>query len=189
MRITLVAAVARNGVIGADGGMPWHLPEDLQHFKALTTGHPVVMGRRTFESIGRALPGRRTIVVTGQPGWSAAGVETAPSVAAALALAGWTAAAAADDETGGTTRGATGTDGSADTVMVAGGGDVYRQTMELADELEITHLRSSVPGDTRFPEIDPTRWIEAARDDRGPFVFVRYVRRPAGERRGDDVVS
>ncbi|HEY5150661.1 MAG TPA: dihydrofolate reductase, partial [Mycobacterium sp.] len=114
MSVTLVAAVARNGVIGADGGLPWHLPDDLRRFKALTMGHTMIMGRRTFESIGRALPGRVSIVVTRDAGWTAPGVTVAHSVEEALALAGPDAAADAE-------------------VMVVGGGEIYRQTLELAD--------------------------------------------------------
>jgi len=151
--ITLVAAVARNGTIGADGGLPWHLPADLKRFKALTMGHPMVMGRKTFDSIGRALPGRRTIVVTRDPGWNAPGVETVPSVAAALAAVG-------DDE-----------------VMVVGGGEIYAQTIGLADRLEITQVDVDVPGDTRFPDIDPAGWQVIERTAAEGYAFVSYTRR------------
>ena len=155
MSVTLVAAVARNGVIGADGGLPWHLPDDLRRFKALTMGHTMIMGRRTFESIGRALPGRVSIVVTRDADWTAPGVTVAHSVDEALALAG------PDTE-----------------VMVVGGGDVYRQTMDLADRLEITHVDADVVGDTRFPEIDPAVWHLAARQDSSGCHFAGYTRRP-----------
>src|SRR4051794_21571107 len=114
--ITLVAAVARNGTIGADGALPWRLPADLKRFKTLTMGHPMIMGRKTYDSIGRALPGRRTIVVTRDPEWTAPGVETAASVPVALAAVG------------------------TDEIMVVGGGEIYRQTIDLADRLEITEL-------------------------------------------------
>ena len=155
-RITLVAAVARNGVIGADGGMPWHLPADLRHFKAVTMGHPMVMGRRTFDSIGRALPGRRTIVVTRDRGWSAPGVDVAHSLEDALA-------AAADGD-------------PAQPVMVVGGGEIYRQAMPLADRLEITHVDTDASGDTTFPDIDPAGWREESREPGDGYAFVSYVR-------------
>ncbi|MET0863246.1 MAG: ACT domain-containing protein [Nakamurella sp.] len=154
MTITLVAAVARNGTIGADGGLPWHLPADLKRFKALTMGHPMIMGRKTFDSIGRALPGRRTIVVTRDPGWTAPGVQTAPSVPAALAAAG------------------------GEEIMVVGGGEIYAQTIDLADRLEITQVDMDVAGDTRFPEIDPARWREAGRIAADGYSFVSYQRVP-----------
>jgi dihydrofolate reductase len=154
MTITLVAAVARNGTIGADGGLPWHLPADLSRFKTLTMGHPMIMGRKTYDSIGRALPGRRTIVVTRDPAWAATGVETAASLPAALALAG--------DDVG---------------VMVVGGGEIYAQTMPIADRLEITHVDTEVIGDTRFPDIDPARWQVAERTDADGYAFVSYERR------------
>ena len=158
MSITLVAAVARNGVIGADGGLPWRLPDDLRRFKALTMGHTMIMGRRTFESIGRALPGRESIVVTRDAGWTAPGVTVAHSVDEALALAG------PDTE-----------------VMVVGGGDVYRQTMDLADRLEITHVDADVVGDTRFPEIDPAVWHLAGRQDSSGCWFASYTRQPVSD--------
>jgi len=158
--ITLVAAVARNGVIGSDGGLPWHLPGDLRHFKELTLGHPMVMGRRTFDSIGRALPGRRTIVVTRDAGWAAPDVEVAHSVADAVALAA----------AGGST------------VMVVGGGEIYRQAMPLADRLEITEVLADAAGDTLFPAIDPAAFREVAREPRDGFDFVAYERiRPVAE--------
>jgi len=157
MSITLVAAVARNGVIGADGGLPWHLPDDLRRFKALTMGHTMIMGRRTFESIGRALPGRVSIVVTRDAGWTAPGVTVAHSVEEALALA--------DPDP----------DPRAE-VMVVGGGEIYRQTLELADRLEITHVDADALGDTRFPDIDPAVWQLADRQDSTGCWFARYTR-------------
>ncbi|GAA2003038.1 dihydrofolate reductase [Nakamurella flavida] len=154
MSITLVAAVAANGVIGADGGLPWRLPADLRRFKALTLGHTMVMGRRTYDSIGRPLPGRQTVVVTRQADWTVDGVQTAASVPEAIALAG---------------------DGE---IMVVGGGEIYRQTLDLADRLEITHVDAEVAGDTTFPVIDRTRW-EVTRDEPGEgFRFVSYRRTP-----------
>lgn len=144
--IILVAAIARNRVIGIAGGLPWHLSADLKRFKAITLGKPMVMGRKTFESIGRPLPGRRSIVVTRDPDWSAEGVETAPTIDAALALAAETAPAP-------------------DAVIIAGGGEVYRQTLALADCLRLTWIDAETPGDTRFPEVDWTQWQETMRED------------------------
>ena len=153
MTITLVAAVARNGTIGAAGGLPWHLPADLKRFKALTMGHPMIMGRKTYDSIGRALPGRRTIVVTRDLAWTAPGVETVASVPAALAAAG-------DDD-----------------IMVVGGGEIYAQTIDLADRLEITHVDVDVVGDTQFPDINPARWRETDRIAADGYSFASYQRR------------
>ena len=136
--IGLVWAEARGGIIGAAGGMPWHVPEDLAHFKALTLGAPVVMGRRTWESFParfRPLPGRRNIVTTRQHDWTDAGAERAASLDAALALA---------DE------------GSPERIWVIGGGQLFREAIELADLLEVTELDLVVSGDTRAP--DRSRW-------------------------------
>ncbi len=134
-RITLVAARARDGAIGLDNALPWHLPEDLQHFKATTLGHPIVMGRRTFESIGRPLPGRRTIVVTRDPGWTHAGCERAASLDDAIARCA-----------------------GLPEVFVVGGGQLYAEAMPRADRLIVTDVAIDVRGDTFFPPIDPTRW-------------------------------
>lgn len=155
MTITLIAAVAANGVIGAAGGMPWHLPDDLQRFKAITTGHTLVMGRKTYESIGRPLPGRSTLVITRDPRWSADGVAVTASLDAAL------------DHSAGAT------------VFVAGGGEIYAQAIDRADRLEITHVHRTVEGDTVFPAIDPRRWQVEASDERDGFTFVTYGRRAA----------
>ncbi|MGL5852315.1 MAG: dihydrofolate reductase [Phycicoccus sp.] len=157
-RITLIAAVARNGVIGAGNAMPWHLPEDFAYFKRMTMGHPLVMGRRTFDSIGRVLPGRRTIVVSRQTHWSHAGVETADSFAEALAVAG-----------------------SVDEVFIAGGGEVYAEAMSLAHRLLITEVDAEPDGDVRFPRIDSAVWRESAREQRHGFAWVSYERRRSGE--------
>ena len=170
MGLTLVAAVARNGTIGADGGLPWHLPADLQRFKALTLGHTMIMGRRTYESIGRPLPGRRTIVVTRDPEWTAAGVTVAHSVDQAITQAVSFGASPVEAS-------ATAASGTVSTVMVVGGGDIYRQTMHRADRLEITQVDADVAGDTRFPEIDPSIWQETARQDADGYAFVSYARR------------
>jgi dihydrofolate reductase len=151
--VTLIAAVGRNGVIGADNDMPWHLPEDFAFFKRTTMGHPMVMGRRTFDSIGRVLPGRRTIVVTRQQDWSHPDVETAHSLSEALALAG-----------------------PATEVFVCGGGQVYAEAMPWAHRLLVTEVDQSPEGDVKFPPIDPAQWQETAREDREGFSWVTYER-------------
>lgn len=157
MPVTLVAAVARNGVIGRDGALPWHLPEDLRRFKSLTLGHVLVMGRRTFESIGRPLPGRTTIVVTRRPDWPAPeGVLVAPSLEAALARA-----AALDDE-----------------VFLVGGAEIYRRGLEMADFLELTEVDAEPSGDTVFPPVDWSRWRQTGRTPGDGFTFVSYARLP-----------
>lgn len=156
MTIAIVAAVARNGVIGRDGGLPWHLPGDLARFKRLTMGHTMVMGRRTFESIGGALPGRTTVVVTRSPDWRPPdGVVVAHSVAEALGVA-----AVGDD----------------DVVFVVGGAEVYRQTLDLADVMELTEVDAEPEGDTFFPEVDWAQWTEVARESHSGFSFVTYRR-------------
>ena len=140
-QLILIAAVARNGMIGKDGGMPWHLSADLQHFKRLTLGHPILMGRRTWDSLGRPLPGRRNIVISRQADWQAAGAEHADSLPAALALVAHEAKA-----------------------FVIGGAQLYAQALPLADGLELTEIDQSFEGDTRFPDWDRSRFIEAARE-------------------------
>jgi dihydrofolate reductase len=152
-RISLIAAVARGGVIGADGALPWHLPEDFAFFKRTTMGHPLVMGRRTFDSIGRALPGRRTIVITRQRDWHHPDVETAHSLPEALSLAG-----------------------PADEVFVAGGGQVYEEAMPYAHRLLVTEVDRQVDGDVTFPPIEPGTWRETSREARDGFAWVTYER-------------
>lgn len=163
--ITLVAAVGTNGVIGVDGDVPWHLPEDLRRAKALTMGHPLVLGRRTYEAIGRPLPGRTSVVVTRDPDWAPAPehmgqVVITHSVPAAL-------------------RRAASLPGG-DDVMVFGGGEIYAAAMAAATRLEITWVEAAPEGDTRFPTIDPDQWAETGRQDRDGFAFVTYRRRPGG---------
>ena len=153
MTITLLAAVGANNVIGRDGDMPWHLPQDLVHFKATTMGHTMVMGRKTYDSIGRALPGRRTIVITSQQDWHAPGVEVAHSLAEALTLAGPTE------------------------VFVIGGGEVYRQAMPFADQMMLTEVEQSPEGDVLFPTIEPAHWRETTRQVHEGFAFVTYERK------------
>lgn len=154
MTITLIAAVAENDVIGADGDLAWRNSQDLRRFKNLTLGHPVILGRRTFASIGHPLPGRRNIVVTRSADWSAEGVQVACSVTAALELAG-------DED-----------------VFILGGGEIYAQTIDVADRLEITHIELELPGDTRFPAIAPANWERIKVDHRNGFSWVTYRRRP-----------
>ncbi len=163
MRVALVAALARGGVIGRDGGIPWHLPEDIAHFRELTMGHPVVMGRRTWDSLPdrfQPLPGRRNIVVTRNPAWQGVGAERAASLEAALALAG-------EDEQ----------------VFVIGGAQLYAAALAVADELLLTEIDADVDGDTVFPPFDEAVFAEVAREphlaaDGTAFAFVTYARRP-----------
>jgi dihydrofolate reductase len=152
-RVTLIAALGRNRVIGVDGGMPWHLPGDFAHFKATTMGHTLLMGRATFESIGRVLPGRRTIVLTRDPDWRHAEVETAHSLAEALSLAG-----------------------PGDELFVAGGGQVYLETMPFAQRMILTEVDQSPEGDTLFPEWVAEDWRETAREERDGWSVVTYER-------------
>ncbi|MGY6708940.1 MAG: dihydrofolate reductase [Rhizobiaceae bacterium] len=150
VRIGIYVAAARNGVIGNDGEMPWRLSSDLKRFKAGTMGKPVVMGRRTWESIGKPLPGRRNIVVTRNRDYRAEGAEVVASLPEALDMAQSL---------------------RAEEVAVIGGGEIYRQAMEMADRLHMTHVDAEPEGDTRFPAIDPALWHPVSRE------FV-----PAGER-------
>jgi dihydrofolate reductase len=152
MTVTLLAAVARNGVIGREGDLAVRVPADLRRFKALTMGHTLVMGRKTWDSIGRALPGRRTIVITRQDGWSAEGADVTSTVDEALAMAGPAE------------------------VFVVGGGQIYAETLHRADVLELTEIDEAPAGDTYFPDIDPAMWVEVAREPGPGFDFVRYER-------------
>ncbi|QNE18906.1 dihydrofolate reductase [Kribbella qitaiheensis] len=150
MTIILIAAIGANGVIGRDNDLPWRIREDLQHFKQLTLGHTLVMGRKTYDSIGRPLPGRRTVVVTRQPDWSADGVEVVHTVEEALK-----------------------SDGD---IYVAGGGEIYRQALPYADRLELTEVDQSPDGDVTFPAFDRSEWSETARTPNPGFTFVTYDR-------------
>jgi len=162
--VVLIAAVAENGVIGRDGEMPWHYPADLAHFKETTMGHPVIVGRRTYEAIaarlGGPLPGRTNIVLTRSGVDVPEAVVVAGSVEDALA-AGAEAAAEAGVET----------------VYVAGGASVYEQLRPRADRLVVTEVPESPDGDTFFPEFDRDSWAEAAREERDELTFVTYERR------------
>lgn len=158
-RVTLIAAVARNGVIGDGTSMPWHLPADLRFFKRTTMGHPMVMGRRTFDTMG-VLPGRRSVVVTRDPGWSADGAERAGSLEEALAVA------------------ATAPDGSrVDEVFVVGGGEIYRLALPTADRVLVTEVDLEPEGSVTFPAIDPQQWRETAREVGDGFAVVTWERR------------
>lgn len=139
--VSVIAAVAANGVIGRDNALPWRLPEDLKRFRALTLGHPVIMGRKTFESIGRPLPGRRNIVVTRNAEYKAEGGETAASLAAALA-----ACAGAEE------------------VFVIGGAQLYGEALACAERLYLTEIRAEFEGDAHFPDYERSDWQEAQRE-------------------------
>lgn len=142
MRISIVVAASANNVIGADGELPWRLPEDLKKFKAITMGKPMIMGRATFESIGRALPGRRSIVLSRQADFEAEGCDVVSSPADALSVAG-----------------------DVEEVMVIGGGKVYSQFLPLAGRIYLTRVDATIEGDTFFPDLDTDDWrvVEAER--------------------------
>lgn len=168
-RIALIVAMAENRVIGRAGGLPWHIPADLRHFKAITMGKPIVMGRRTFESIGRPLPGRPNIVVTRDRSRQWPGVEVAHDVEAALALAQRQAERLGVDE-----------------ILVIGGAALYRAVLPRAERIYLTLVHESVEGDTLFPDYDPAAWRETAREEcadihRVPVSFV-VLDRAAGDR-------
>jgi dihydrofolate reductase len=171
----LVAAVADNGVIGQGGGLPWRLKSDLRNFRVVTMGKPVVMGRKTFASIGKPLPGRTNIVVSRNRDFAAPGVVAAPGIEAALAVARGDALR----------RGA-------DAIAVIGGADLYALTIADADRLVITHVRLRPDGYTLFPPIDPMLWRETQRsehaagpDDAADFTVLVYERRATHLGRGD----
>lgn len=149
MQVCLVVARARNGVIGAAGGMPWRMPSDLKFFKALTMGKPIIMGRKTFESLGKPLPGRTNIVVTRQEGYAPEGVEVAETLERAIDLASDFAYAQGVAE-----------------IMIIGGGEIYRQSLAIADRIYLTEIDMVVDGDTTFPDLDTEVWQEVWRDPR-----------------------
>ncbi len=140
-RISLLVAATENGVIGRDQGMPWHLPDDLKHFKALTLAKPVLMGRKTFESIGRPLPGRTNLVLTRDPNWSVPGALGVADLDAALHAAG-----------------------GAPELIIAGGAQVYALALARATRIYLTRIHAVIDGDTRLPEINLTLWHETARE-------------------------
>ena len=147
MIVAFVVARATNGIIGRDGGLPWHIPEDLKHFKRLTIGKPVLMGRKTFESIGKPLPGRQNIVLTRSPGWSAPGVTVAPNLAEAIAAAGMDPRARPD------------------ALMVIGGAGVFAETLPLVRRVYLTEVHAEPAGDTSLPAFAPADWSEVDRVD------------------------
>jgi dihydrofolate reductase len=160
MRLSAIVAMAANRVIGANNQLPWRLPADLARFKRITMGHTLIMGRKTYESIGRPLPGRTFIVVTRQQGYAPQGVKVAHSVDEALALA------RGDDE-----------------VFIAGGAELYAQTLDRLDRLYLTRIERDFPGDTYFPEVDLSGWklIEgehhpASGPEDLPYSFLTYER-------------
>ena len=166
MKIVLLAAIADNGVIGRDNGLPFRQSSDLKRFKALTMGKPVLMGRKTYLSIGKPLPGRTNIVASRDAGFAAPGVIAAGSLDAALGVARGDALRRGTDE-----------------IVVIGGTEIFNQCMSLADRMEITHVHARPVGDTHFPPIEPARWREATRSEHpaGPqdeagFAYVSYVR-------------
>lgn len=159
--IVLIAAVARNGVIGRDNDLPWRLKADLAHFKAATLGHAILMGRKTWESLPRALPNRRHLVVTRDPGYQAPGIEVFDSPQAAIEAAA-----------------------GADKLFVIGGAEIYRQLIAIADRLMLTEVRAEVAGDAHFPPVDANMFEETGReshpadaDNQYAFDFVEYRRR------------
>jgi dihydrofolate reductase len=159
--ISLIVAMAQNGVIGRDNSLPWRLPEDLKRFRACTLGKPILMGRRTFESIGRPLPERTNLVLTRDRGWSAHGVIVVHSVEEALAQAG-----------------------SSDELVAVGGAQIYRLVLPFARRIYLTHVHADVPGDTTFPEFDSTQWADveysshpADGEHAYPLTFVTLERR------------
>ncbi len=160
-RINLIAALAQNGVIGIENRLPWRLPEDLAHFKALTLGHPILMGRKTFESLGRPLPGRRNIVITRNPDYQSSGCEIAVSIPAAIDLCE-----------------------QAEEIFFIGGAELYKQVLSQVDRLYLTEVQIEAQGDAWFPEFDRNAFREISREvhtgDKGDtlvFDFVAYERK------------
>ena len=160
MSLTIIVATDRQGGIGIENRLPWRLPEDLAHFKRVTSGHAVIMGRKTFESIGRPLPNRRNIVITRNPAWRHEGVETAGSPEAAIALL----------------------DAPNAEAFLIGGADIYRQALSLCSRLVVTQIDKEFACDAFFPTIDPSEWAEASREayyseqNACAYAFVTYRR-------------
>jgi len=145
MKIALIVAASQNNVIGLDNQLPWHLPEDLQYFKAVTMGKPILMGRKTYDSIGRPLPGRTNIVLTRNANWSAEGVVVVNDLDSATAASEKACAAAGVDE-----------------LMIIGGEQIYRKFLPIADKLYLTKVEAVVEGDAYFPAIDSDQWQQVA---------------------------
>lgn len=165
----MIAAVSVNGVIGVNNTLPWHLPDDLRHFKSTTMGKPIVMGRVTFESIGRPLPGRTNIVVSSRSNWAAPGIEIYRSFESAIEGAEKAAAQSDVDE-----------------IMIIGGEQLYRQAMPLAQRLYLTRVEDAVHGDAHFPDVDSQLWVEkslvkvAAKDGLPAYRYVVLDRKSSG---------
>ncbi len=147
IRLAIIVAAAENGVIGRDNALPWKLPEDMRHFKRMTMGKPIIMGRKTFESIGKPLPGRTNIVVSRNSAFTAEGIRAVSSLEEALHLAEQTASMDGGEE-----------------AVVIGGGDIYRLAIPLADRLYITEVHASVEGDAVLPRIEWGEWREVSRE-------------------------
>ena len=145
MKIALIVAASQNNVIGLDNQLPWHLPEDLKYFKAVTMGKPILMGRKTYDSIGRPLPGRDNIVLTRDTNWTADGVEVVNDLDAAIAASEKACKAAGADE-----------------LMIIGGEQIYRKFLPLANKLYLTKVEAEVEGDAYFPAIDSNQWRQVA---------------------------
>jgi len=141
MRISIIVAASANNVIGKDGGLPWRLPEDLKRFKQITMGKPMIMGRATWDSIGRPLPGRQNIVLTRQPGFFAEGCDVANSPEVALRMAG-----------------------DVDEIMIIGGGGIYRTFLPITNRIYFTRIDAELDGDTSFPELRDEDWVELSRE-------------------------
>lgn len=154
MKIVVIAAVSQNGTIGHQGKIPWHISADLKRFKKLTMDHPIIMGRKTYESIGHPLPGRRNMVLTRRG--SIPGIECFTDLTQALKHLGTS---------------------NCQAVFVIGGAEVYRVALTVAHTLLLTHVHRDVTGDTKFPEYDQTQWVEVSREDTPECSFVEYRRR------------
>jgi dihydrofolate reductase len=153
MKVSLIAALSENGVIGVENRLPWNLPEDLKRFRELTTGHPIIMGRKTFESIGRVLSNRRNIIITRNTGYRVVGAEVAHSLEAALALTA-----------------------QASEVFVIGGAEIYRQALPLGHRLYLTRVHQQIEGDAFFPQWEEKEFRETQREDHPGFSFLVYDR-------------
>lgn len=144
-RISIIVAAAENNAIGKNNQLLWHLPNDLRFFKQTTTGFPIIMGRKTYESVGKPLPNRRNILITRQPDYQAEGVETVHSLDEAIALA---------------------TQQEANEIFIVGGAEIYREALPLTDRIYLTRVHAEIPGDTHFPEFDTGIWRQTAQEHR-----------------------
>ena len=147
MKLALIVAAAANNVIGCENRLPWHLPEDLKYFKATTMGKPIIMGRKTYDSIGKALPGRTNIVITRQQDWQAEGVLVAHDLDQAIGLAEGIVAGAGE---------------GIDEAVVIGGAEIYRNSIKRAQKVYLTRIKKNFPGDAYFPELSPQEWLKVS---------------------------